>query len=102
LPKLLAIAALFGLGCTGGISEGGPGAGNGGGADPTKPPPGAPGKGGGNGWGNGSTPAPVNPGDPERAVFHRLNRVEYNNTIRELLGDGSRPRRGFPARQELG
>jgi len=33
-------------------------------------------------------------------VFHRLNRVEYNNTIRDLLGDGSSPADSFPSDQD--
>ncbi|XXF77774.1 DUF1592 domain-containing protein [Myxococcaceae bacterium GXIMD 01537] len=35
--------------------------------------------------------------DPGRVTLHRLNRAEYDNTVRELLGDTTRPARGFPA-----
>src|SRR5262249_4726759 len=40
-----------------------------------------------------SCPAP----NPGHVVIHRLNRTEYNNTIRDLLGDTSRPADEFPA-----
>ena len=35
--------------------------------------------------------------DPGRKVIHRLNRLEYNNTIRDLLGVNTRPADKFPA-----
>jgi Protein of unknown function (DUF1592)/Protein of unknown function (DUF1588)/Protein of unknown function (DUF1587)/Protein of unknown function (DUF1585)/Protein of unknown function (DUF1595) len=35
-------------------------------------------------------------GDPGRVMTHRLNRVEYNNTIRDLLGVAVRPADEFP------
>lgn len=35
--------------------------------------------------------------DPGRKVIHRLNRLEYNNTVRDLLGVESRPADKFPA-----
>ena len=35
--------------------------------------------------------------DPGRKVIHRLNRVEYNNTIRDLLGVDTSPADKFPA-----
>ena len=35
--------------------------------------------------------------DPGRATLHRLNRVEYDNTVRDLLGDTTRPSREFPS-----
>lgn len=34
--------------------------------------------------------------DPGRVTTHRLNRVEYNNTIRDLLGVAARPADEFP------
>lgn len=34
--------------------------------------------------------------DPGRVTAHRLNRSEYNNTIRDLLGVNSRPADAFP------
>ena len=36
-------------------------------------------------------------GDPGHATAHRLNRFEYNNTIRDLLGIDFRPADDFPA-----
>ena len=38
----------------------------------------------------------VTPPDPGRVTARRLNRAEYNNTIRELLGIESRPADDFP------
>ena len=35
--------------------------------------------------------------DPGRATLHRLNRSEYNNTVRDLLGDETKPALDFPA-----
>ncbi|MEN9674114.1 MAG: hypothetical protein RIS76_10 [Verrucomicrobiota bacterium] len=37
------------------------------------------------------------PRDPGAGVLHRLNRTEYNNTVRDLLGTTSRPADQFPA-----
>jgi hypothetical protein len=34
--------------------------------------------------------------DPGRVTLRRLNRAEYDNTVRDLLGDTSRPARAFP------
>lgn len=34
--------------------------------------------------------------DPGQVLLHRLNRAEYNNTVRDLLGDTSRPADDFP------
>jgi hypothetical protein len=34
--------------------------------------------------------------DPGRVTIHRLNRVEYNNTVRDLLGTTTRPADQFP------
>lgn len=41
---------------------------------------------------------PVDPSapDPGRVTIRRLNRVEYNNTVRDLLGVSSRPADDFP------
>src|SRR5262249_147108 len=36
------------------------------------------------------------PRDPGRVTIHRLNRDEYNNTVRDLLGDTTGPARDFP------
>jgi hypothetical protein len=41
----------------------------------------------------------VDPGsatDPGRVTMHRLNRAEYNNTVRDLLGTTARPADAFP------
>ena len=35
--------------------------------------------------------------DPGRVTIRRLNRVEYNNTVRDLLGDTSQPASQFPS-----
>lgn len=35
--------------------------------------------------------------DPGRITLHRLNRAEYDATVRDLLGDTTRPARDFPA-----
>ncbi|HYE18415.1 MAG TPA: DUF1587 domain-containing protein, partial [Tepidisphaeraceae bacterium] len=37
------------------------------------------------------------PKDPGRVTIRRLNRAEYNNTIRDLLGVNTRPADTFPA-----
>src|SRR5437588_9074861 len=37
------------------------------------------------------------PRDPGRVTIHRLNRVEYNNTIRDLVGVDFKPAADFPA-----
>ncbi|MCY1018805.1 DUF1592 domain-containing protein [Pyxidicoccus sp. MSG2] len=34
--------------------------------------------------------------DPGRITLHRLNRAEYDATVRDLLGDTTRPARDFP------
>jgi Protein of unknown function (DUF1592)/Protein of unknown function (DUF1588)/Protein of unknown function (DUF1595)/Protein of unknown function (DUF1585)/Protein of unknown function (DUF1587) len=111
---LSAITLLVGVtaGCMGRVGEpeqlpgvrggGGPGAtGNGPGGD-------------GNGPGGTSTPVglPPNPidntqppGDPNAAgpmPLRRLNNLEYNNTVRDLLGDKTRPADKFPLDQEEG
>ncbi len=35
--------------------------------------------------------------DPGRVTLRRLNRAEYDNTVRDLLGDTTRPAKDFPA-----
>jgi hypothetical protein len=35
--------------------------------------------------------------DPGRVTIHRLNRAEYNNTVRDLIEDDTRPADDFPA-----
>lgn len=34
---------------------------------------------------------------PGRPTLHRLNKAEYDNTVRDLLGDSTRPAQGFPS-----
>jgi hypothetical protein len=99
-----AVAGLMGLGCTGQVASR-----SGEGDDPT---PGAGGKhtgsGGsaghvaGDGGQGGVVDPPVGPGDPGRAVFRRLSRLEYNNTVRDLLGDSSAPASAFPPDSDPG
>jgi hypothetical protein len=40
---------------------------------------------------------PAGPPDPGRVTLHRLNRAEYNNTVRDLLGTTRTPADDFPA-----
>ncbi len=42
-------------------------------------------------------PPSVTQGDPSWVGIHRLNRAEYNNTVRDLLGTSLRPADEFPA-----
>src|SRR5262245_8614716 len=35
--------------------------------------------------------------DPGRVTLHRLNRVEYNNSVHDLLGTSLRPADDFPS-----
>ncbi|MFO0604265.1 MAG: DUF1592 domain-containing protein [Polyangiales bacterium] len=44
-----------------------------------------------------SEPDPPPPVDPGRVTLHRLNRAEYNNTVRDLFGTARRPADDFPA-----
>jgi hypothetical protein len=80
-------------GLWGGPNTGGSGAANGGAAN----------SGGGNGGsganaGSGATGGMLDPNeDPGRVTLHRLNRVEYANTVRHLLGTTARPSDDFPA-----
>ena len=101
---LLSLAVL-GAACTSSIEDpsrrpgGGPGPGGGiappGGGDPGPGPGGGsgpPGNGNGNGNGNGGGGTggggmgPAAPADPGRVTLRRLNRAEYDNTVRDLLG----------------
>jgi hypothetical protein len=81
------------VGSVGGGEQGTPGAPK----DPNKPN--VPGGGGTGGTPAGPPPA-VEPGDPGPQVFRRLTRLEYNNTVRDLLGDTSAPGNTFPADTE--
>ena len=47
------------------------------------------------GQGGTGTPPPAGT-DPGRVTLHRLNRVEYNNTVRDLLGTARTPADDFP------
>ena len=46
--------------------------------------------------GQGGAPPPQPGTDPGRVTLHRLNRVEYNNTVRDLLGTARAPADDFP------
>ena len=43
-----------------------------------------------------SRPVPLAEQDPGRMTVHRLNRAEYNNTIRDLVGVDFKPADDFP------
>ncbi len=45
----------------------------------------------------GQRVTPQSPADPGRVTIHRLNRAEYNNTVRDLLGTALRPADRFPS-----
>ncbi len=92
---LIALASLSLWGCTGGIGPLGPGAGSStgmGGATIT-------GTGGATVTGAGGQVAPItcNSIAPGRAPLRRLTTYEYNNTIRDLLGDTTNPGSALPA-----
>lgn len=62
--------------------------------------PSIPGMGGGaagTGGGDPVTCAPTATLDPGRVTMRRLNRAEYNNTVRDLLDDATKPADDFPA-----
>jgi len=48
------------------------------------------------GSGSESSSTGVGPSGPGRVTLHRLNRSEYNNTVRDLLGTELRPADDFP------
>jgi hypothetical protein len=56
---------------------------------------GSAGSAGSGGQGGTGTPPPAGI-DPGRVTLHRLNRVEYNNTVRDLLGTARAPADDFP------
>jgi hypothetical protein len=117
--KLTSLLVLSLAACTGKITQqggGGTGAGSGAGASTGSSTGTATGTGTGTGTatGNGTgtagtgggitgaagtgAVAPPAPGtDPGRVTVRRLNRVEYNNTVRDLLGTTARPADAFPA-----
>jgi hypothetical protein len=43
-----------------------------------------------------TAPAACTTVDPGRVTIHRLNILEYNNTVRDLLGDTTQPANAFP------
>jgi hypothetical protein len=91
----LAIAGMTVLGgCVGSVGSGDQGSPN----DPKNPPgnPGVPGGGGSTGGNPAGPPPAAEPGDPGPQVFRRLTRLEYNNTVRDLLGDSSAQGNTFP------
>jgi hypothetical protein len=81
--------------CTGRISQPGAIASPTGGVAPTGDPTGAAGGGGGGMGVAGSGVVPLG-SDPGRVTIHRLNRAEYNNTVRDLLGTATHPADQFP------
>jgi hypothetical protein len=92
MKPLLAITLLAAAGCTGRI--GGTAAGD------FSPPPSPAGSGGSGPTGPGpGNPPPDSPGDPKAAGLMPLRRLtirEYDNTVRDLLGDMSAPGKQFP------
>ncbi len=106
LQIAFALGAITAAGCSGeiaapGADGSGPGAGtgsstssSGGSGAGTSAAGGATGSGGEGGSGAG---AAVVPSDPGYVVMRRLNRTEYNNTVRDLLDTPLRPADEFPA-----
>jgi hypothetical protein len=91
------------VGSTGNPAGGGAGAnvgtvGGTGNTGATLPPTGGPGGGGvGPLAGTGAaTAAACTTIEPGRVTVHRLNILEYNNTVRDLLGDATQPGAAFP------
>ena len=82
-----------GSGGTAGVGGGGSGPGGSGGGQGGSG--GSAGSGGGGSGGSGGMPVAAT--DPGRVTLHRLNRVEYNNTVRDLLETTQQPANDFPA-----
>jgi hypothetical protein len=62
-----------------------------------------PGAGNGNGGPTGTTSSPLcGAPSPGAAPLRRLTQSEYNNTVRDLLGDSSNPANAFPPDQKIG
>jgi hypothetical protein len=102
LVGLLAGSALLVLGCTGNIGEGKSTPRGGGNHDPSGPVP--PGGGGG---GDGTPIAPdaprtCNADQLGPSPLHRLTRVEYDNTIRDLVGEDLKLARDFTEDERAG
>lgn len=107
---VLAAAALAVAGCTGAIDRGASGADRGrddapsSGPSPTTGGAGPPGAGGGTSGPTGAGGAGVPPGSisvdgVSARQFQRLSRVEYLNTVRDLLGDTGTSIKDLPADQ---
>src|SRR5450432_1571556 len=94
--KLVTAIVLCAGACTGRITQqgAGPATGTGSGASMGPTSGGA----GSGGFGTGTAGAAVVPlgTDPGRVTIHRLNRAEYNNTVRDLLGTTAHPADVFP------
>ncbi len=102
-------AALALASCTGGVEgetrdpkdpAGDPkGSGGNGGSGSVRPPADLPGRGAGPGEPPGTTPPSNKPAAADDGVgpspIRRLSRLEYNNTVRDLLDDASRPADAF-------
>jgi len=92
VAALAVVAVIFGLaGCRGAVG-GGSRAGAAGASGLAGAPAGAAGAGGGAGGVGGGVAAPLVPG---RAPLRRLTRTEYDNTVRDLLGDTTQPALNF-------
>ena len=97
--SLVTMAAFFGPGCTGkiGASEPGGAADSSGRGGTMMTGAGGSTTGGGAATGGGpGTTVACGPVDPGRVTVHRLNIVEYNNTVHDLLGDTTQPAATFP------
>jgi hypothetical protein len=93
--KAAAGMLVLAAGCSGSIVDPGAGSPSGGTrpGDPGNVAPGLPGA-------SPGTTAPATPADPNAAgplLLRRLTIREYNNTVRDLLGDGSGPASQFPS-----
>lgn len=99
----LALVVGLGAGCSGTVGEPGVPTGSGpgtiGGPGTGGPGTGGPGAGGPGAGGPGTGGPGVVPGDPNAAgpmPLRRLTHAEYNNAVRDLLGDSTRPANAFP------
>src|SRR5688500_12027589 len=108
--RAVCLTAALLLGCTGQIAQHGSDPGAPGTEQPADgvPEPGAPGpRGGAAGGAGGSAPVPVIPAagcdrvEPGPAPVRRLTRIEYDNTVRDLLGDTTGPARSFQEDGEI-
>ena len=96
-PASSVMLALLAVGCTGSINKDGTGGdpGRSGEPGPGRPPTAGENP-GGSGPSSGGGPA-AKPTDPGRVTLRRLNRPEYCNTLRDLLGTRLRPCDQLPA-----